>query len=112
MVVPIVIRRVTSRGTVFSVLGISKNSLRKGFAKEFATCINVWNNSKRKGDPLSIDDEDLDFLVSHVHGLRPFWGDHRPWWELREKCVGPFGIRPQSPRADFGLFSALGWRRV
>ncbi|KAL6541163.1 hypothetical protein OROMI_025046 [Orobanche minor] len=39
------------------------------------TCINVWNNSQRKGGPLSIDDEDLDFLVSHVHGLRPFWGD-------------------------------------
>ncbi|KAL6546646.1 hypothetical protein OROMI_022367 [Orobanche minor] len=49
-----------------------------------ATCINVWNNYKRKGGSLSIDDEDLDFLVSHVHGLRPFWGDHRPWWELRE----------------------------
>ncbi|KAL6576753.1 hypothetical protein OROMI_011029 [Orobanche minor] len=49
-----------------------------------ATCINVWNNSKREGDPLRIDDEDLDFLVSHIHGLRPFWGDHRPWWELCE----------------------------
>ncbi|KAL6570186.1 hypothetical protein OROMI_014700 [Orobanche minor] len=35
-----------------------------------ATCINVWINSKRKGGPLSIDDEDLDFLVSHIHGLR------------------------------------------
>ncbi|KAL6504824.1 hypothetical protein OROHE_023582 [Orobanche hederae] len=46
-----------------------------------ATCINVWNNSKRKGGPLSIDDEDLDFLVSHIHGLRPFWGDHRSWLE-------------------------------
>ncbi|KAL6552726.1 hypothetical protein OROHE_008090 [Orobanche hederae] len=33
---------------------------------------------------IEIDDEDLDFLLSHVHGLRPFWGDHRPWWEL---CV-------------------------
>ncbi|KAL6508579.1 hypothetical protein OROGR_023290 [Orobanche gracilis] len=49
-----------------------------------ATCINVWNNSMSKGGPLSIDDEDLDFLVSHIHDLRPFWGDHRPWWELRE----------------------------
>ncbi|KAL6536957.1 hypothetical protein OROHE_012541 [Orobanche hederae] len=43
-----------------------------------ATCINVWNNSKRKGGQLSIDDEDLNFLVSHIHGLRPFWVDHRP----------------------------------
>ncbi|KAL6536681.1 hypothetical protein OROMI_026262 [Orobanche minor] len=43
-----------------------------------ATCINVWNNYKRKEGSLSIDDEDLDFLVSHIHGLRPFWGDHRP----------------------------------
>ncbi|KAL6586581.1 hypothetical protein OROMI_001569 [Orobanche minor] len=49
-----------------------------------ATCINIWNNSKRKGGPLSIDDEDLDFLVSHIHGPRPFWCDHRPWWELCE----------------------------
>ncbi|KAL6586576.1 hypothetical protein OROMI_001564 [Orobanche minor] len=44
---------------------------------DWATCINIWNNSKRKGGPLSIDDEDLDFLVSHIHGPRPFWCDHR-----------------------------------
>ncbi|KAL6550132.1 hypothetical protein OROMI_020620 [Orobanche minor] len=54
---------------------------------ESATCINVWNDSKRKGGPLGIDDEDLDFLVIHIHGLRPFWGDHRPWWELREEGI-------------------------
>ncbi|KAL6580762.1 hypothetical protein OROMI_006685 [Orobanche minor] len=46
-------------------------------------CINVWNNSNRRGGPLSIDDEDLNFLISHVHELRPFWGNHRSWWELR-----------------------------
>ncbi|KAL6561494.1 hypothetical protein OROMI_017095 [Orobanche minor] len=60
-----------------------------------ATCINVWNNSKRKGGPLSIDDEDLDFLVSHIHDLRPFWGDHRPWWELRE-VVTIWNTSPES----------------
>ncbi|KAL6493076.1 hypothetical protein OROGR_032835 [Orobanche gracilis] len=49
-----------------------------------ATCTNVWNNYKRRGGSLSIDGDDLDFLVSHVHGLRPFWGNHRPWWGLRE----------------------------
>ncbi|KAL6523371.1 hypothetical protein OROGR_016974 [Orobanche gracilis] len=37
---------------------------------------------RRKGSSM-IDSDDLAFLVSHVHGLRPFWGDHRPWWELR-----------------------------
>ncbi|KAL6543967.1 hypothetical protein OROGR_010464 [Orobanche gracilis] len=36
-------------------------------------------NHKRRRGSLSIDAEDLDFLGSHVHGLRPFWGDHRPW---------------------------------
>ncbi|KAL6572478.1 hypothetical protein OROMI_013436 [Orobanche minor] len=63
-----------------------------------ATCINVWNNSKRKGGPLSVDDEDLDFLVSHIHGLRPFWGDHRPWWELREVLT----IWNTSPKSSCG----------
>ncbi|KAL6555038.1 hypothetical protein OROGR_006296 [Orobanche gracilis] len=48
-----------------------------------ATCINVWNNRKRRKGLSMIDSDDLAFLVSHVHGLRPFWGDHRPWWELR-----------------------------
>ncbi|KAL6546063.1 hypothetical protein OROGR_009937 [Orobanche gracilis] len=48
-----------------------------------ATCINVWNNRKRRKGSSMIDSDDLTFLVNHVHGLRPFWGDHRPWWELR-----------------------------
>ncbi|KAL6586367.1 hypothetical protein OROMI_001355 [Orobanche minor] len=43
-----------------------------------ATCINVWNNSKRRGGSLSIDDDDLDFLINHIHGLIPLWGDHLP----------------------------------
>ncbi|KAL6586345.1 hypothetical protein OROMI_001333 [Orobanche minor] len=47
-----------------------------------AMCINIWNNSNRRGGSLRIDDDDLDFLLSHIHGLRPFLGDHRPWWEL------------------------------
>ncbi|KAL6561544.1 hypothetical protein OROMI_017145 [Orobanche minor] len=68
-----------------------------------ATCINVWNNSKRKGGPLSIDDEDLDFLVSHVHGLRQFWGDHRPWWELREVLT----IWNTSPESSCGHWLVL-----
>ncbi|KAL6516499.1 hypothetical protein OROGR_019804 [Orobanche gracilis] len=42
-----------------------------------ATCINVWNNRKRRKGSSIIDSDDLAFLVSHVHGLRPFWGDHR-----------------------------------
>ncbi|KAL6545388.1 hypothetical protein OROGR_009262 [Orobanche gracilis] len=54
-----------------------------------ATFINVWNNRKRRKGSSMIDSDDLAFLVSHVHGLRPFWGDHRPWWELRE--VSSFG---------------------
>ncbi|KAL6582446.1 hypothetical protein OROMI_006460 [Orobanche minor] len=49
-----------------------------------AQTVLVHTSYLRKGGPLSIDDEDLDFLVSHIHGLRPFWGDHHPWWELRE----------------------------
>ncbi|KAL6547911.1 hypothetical protein OROHE_009616 [Orobanche hederae] len=68
-----------------------------------ATCINVWNNSQRKGGPLSINDEDLDFLVSHVHGLRPFWGDHRPWWELREVLT----IWNTSPESSCGHWLVL-----
>ncbi|KAL6575063.1 hypothetical protein OROMI_012348 [Orobanche minor] len=68
-----------------------------------ATCINVRNNSKRKGGPLSIDDEDLDFLVSHIHGLRPFWGDHRPWWELREVLT----IWNTSPESSCGHWLVL-----
>ncbi|KAL6586580.1 hypothetical protein OROMI_001568 [Orobanche minor] len=60
-----------------------------------ATCINIWNNSKRKGGPLSIDDEDLDFLVSHIHGPRPFWCDHRPWWELCEEDDAYLKLRSQ-----------------
>ncbi|KAL6581137.1 hypothetical protein OROMI_007060 [Orobanche minor] len=68
-----------------------------------ATCINVWNNSQRKGDPLSIDDEDLDFLVSHIHGLRPFWGDYRPWWELREVLT----IWNTSPESSCGHWLVL-----
>ncbi|KAL6536778.1 hypothetical protein OROMI_026359 [Orobanche minor] len=68
-----------------------------------ATCINVWNNYKRKGGSLSIDDEDLDFLVSHVHGLRPFWGDHRPWWELREVLT----IWNTSPESSCGHWLVL-----
>ncbi|KAL6542794.1 hypothetical protein OROHE_010314 [Orobanche hederae] len=68
-----------------------------------ATCINVWNNSKRKEGPLSIDDEDLDFLVSHIHGLRPFWGDHRPWWELREVLT----IWNTSPESSCGHWLVL-----
>ncbi|KAL6557413.1 hypothetical protein OROMI_017763 [Orobanche minor] len=31
-----------------------------------ATCMNVWNNSNRRGDSLRIDDGDLDFLISYV----------------------------------------------
>ncbi|KAL6496614.1 hypothetical protein OROGR_029872 [Orobanche gracilis] len=38
-----------------------------------ATCSNIWNNYKRNGGSLIIDADDLDFLVSHVHDLRPFW---------------------------------------
>ncbi|KAL6542501.1 hypothetical protein OROMI_024103 [Orobanche minor] len=68
-----------------------------------AKCINVWNNSKRKGGPLSIDDEDLDFLVSHIHGLRPFWGDHSPWWELREVLT----IWNTSPESSCGYWLVL-----
>ncbi|KAL6560679.1 hypothetical protein OROGR_004238 [Orobanche gracilis] len=41
-----------------------------------ATCINVWNNRKRRKGSSMIDSDDLTFLVNHVHGLRPFWGDH------------------------------------
>ncbi|KAL6518606.1 hypothetical protein OROGR_019108 [Orobanche gracilis] len=46
-----------------------------------ATRINVWNNRKSRKGSSMIDSDDLAFLVSHVHGLRPFWDDHRPWWE-------------------------------
>ncbi|KAL6586467.1 hypothetical protein OROMI_001455 [Orobanche minor] len=68
-----------------------------------ATCINIWNNSKRKGGPLSFDDEDLDFLISHIHGLRPFWGDHCPWWELREVLT----MWNTSPESSFGHWLVL-----
>ncbi|KAL6563529.1 hypothetical protein OROGR_002488 [Orobanche gracilis] len=56
-----------------------------------ATCINVWNNRKRRKGSSMIDSDDLTFLVNHVHGLRPFWGDHRPWWELREVLTSTSG---------------------
>ncbi|KAL6568830.1 hypothetical protein OROHE_003571 [Orobanche hederae] len=43
--------------------------------------------SWRRGT-LRIDDEDMDFLINHVHGVKLFLGDHRPWWELRESWNG------------------------
>ncbi|KAL6513515.1 hypothetical protein OROGR_021001 [Orobanche gracilis] len=63
-----------------------------------ATCINVYNNRKRQKGSSMIDSDDLAFLVSHVHGLRPFWGDHRPWWELREVLT----IWNTSPKSSSG----------
>ncbi|KAL6566848.1 hypothetical protein OROMI_015252 [Orobanche minor] len=61
-----------------------------------ATCINVWNDSKRKGGPLSIDDEDLDFLVSHIHGLRPFWADHRLGGSYARNVLTIWNTSPES----------------
>ncbi|KAL6516630.1 hypothetical protein OROGR_019935 [Orobanche gracilis] len=69
----------------------------------FATCINVWNNRKRRKGSSMIDSDDLAFLVSHVHGLRPFWGDHRPWWELREVLT----IWNTSPESSSGHWVLL-----
>ncbi|KAL6555011.1 hypothetical protein OROGR_006269 [Orobanche gracilis] len=68
-----------------------------------ATCINVWNNRKRRKSSSMIDSDDLAFLVSHVHGLRPFWGDHRPWWELREVLT----IWNTSPESSSGHWVLL-----
>ncbi|KAL6510900.1 hypothetical protein OROGR_022024 [Orobanche gracilis] len=68
-----------------------------------ATCINVWNNRKRRKGSSIIDSDDLAFLVSHVHGLRPFWGDHRPWWELREVLT----IWNTSPESSSGHWVLL-----
>ncbi|KAL6516644.1 hypothetical protein OROGR_019949 [Orobanche gracilis] len=67
------------------------------------TCINVWNNRKRRKGSSIIDSDDLAFLVSHVHGLRPFWGDHRPWWELREVLT----IWNTSPESSSGHWVLL-----
>ncbi|KAL6534961.1 hypothetical protein OROGR_013636 [Orobanche gracilis] len=68
-----------------------------------ATCINVWNNRKRRKGSSMIDSDDLTFLVNHVHGLRPFWGDHRPWWELREVLT----IWNTSPKSSSGHWVLL-----
>ncbi|KAL6566378.1 hypothetical protein OROGR_001993 [Orobanche gracilis] len=76
-----------------------------------ATCINVWNNRKRRKGSSMIDSDDLTFLVNHVHGLRPFWGDHRPWWELRvdhleyvsRVLVRTLGSSPHSFRGQYHL---------
>ncbi|KAL6570968.1 hypothetical protein OROGR_000518 [Orobanche gracilis] len=76
-----------------------------------ATCINVWNNRKRRKGSSMIDNDDLTFLVNHVHGLRPFWGDHRPWWELRvdhleyvsRVLVRTLGSSPHSFRGQYHL---------
>ncbi|KAL6544069.1 hypothetical protein OROGR_010566 [Orobanche gracilis] len=68
-----------------------------------ATCINVWNNRKRIKGSSMIDSDDLAFLVSHVHGLRPFWGDHRPWWELCEALT----IWNTSPESSSGHWVLL-----
>ncbi|KAL6563520.1 hypothetical protein OROGR_002479 [Orobanche gracilis] len=68
-----------------------------------ATCINVWNNRKSRKGSSMIDSDDLAFLVSHVHGLRPFWGDHRPWWELREVLT----IWNTSPESSSGHWVLL-----
>ncbi|KAL6551994.1 hypothetical protein OROGR_008148 [Orobanche gracilis] len=67
------------------------------------TCINVWNNRKRRKGSSMIDSDDLTFLVNHVHGLRPFWGDHRPWWELREVLT----IWNTSPESSSGHWVLL-----
>ncbi|KAL6562144.1 hypothetical protein OROGR_003151 [Orobanche gracilis] len=50
-----------------------------------------------------IDSDDLTFLVNHVHGLRPLWGDHRPWWELREVLT----IWNTSPESSSGHWVLL-----
>ncbi|KAL6495701.1 hypothetical protein OROGR_030264 [Orobanche gracilis] len=68
-----------------------------------ATCINVWNNRKRRKGSSMIDSDDLTFLVNHVHGLRPFWSDHRPWWELR----GVLTIWNTSPESSSGHWVLL-----
>ncbi|KAL6499981.1 hypothetical protein OROGR_027891 [Orobanche gracilis] len=76
-----------------------------------ATCINVWNNRKRRKGSSMIDSDDLTFLVNHVHGLRPFWGDHRPWWELHvdhleyvpRVLVRTLGSSPHSFRGQYHL---------
>ncbi|KAL6498728.1 hypothetical protein OROGR_028275 [Orobanche gracilis] len=68
-----------------------------------ATCINVWNNRKRRKGLSMIDSDDLVFLVSHVHGLRPFWGNHRLWWELREVLT----IWNTSPESSSGHWVIL-----
>ncbi|KAL6509593.1 hypothetical protein OROGR_022903 [Orobanche gracilis] len=66
-------------------------------------CINVWNNRmSRKGSSM-IDSDDLAFLVSHIHGLRPFWGDHRTWRELREVLT----IWNTSPESSSGHWVLL-----
>ncbi|KAL6497825.1 hypothetical protein OROHE_026852 [Orobanche hederae] len=31
----------------------------------------------------------------HIHGVRPFWGDHHPWWELR-KVLTIWNMTPES----------------
>ncbi|KAL6541852.1 hypothetical protein OROGR_011338 [Orobanche gracilis] len=68
-----------------------------------ATCINVWNNRKRRKGPSMIDSDDLAFLVSHVHGLKPFWGNYRPWWELREVLT----VWNTSPESSSGHYVFL-----
>ncbi|KAL6560418.1 hypothetical protein OROGR_003977 [Orobanche gracilis] len=68
-----------------------------------ATCINLWNNRKRRKGSSMIDSDDLVFLVSHVHGLRPFWGNHRLWWELREVLT----IWNTSPESSSGHWVLL-----
>ncbi|KAL6498248.1 hypothetical protein OROGR_028645 [Orobanche gracilis] len=76
-----------------------------------ATCINVWNNRKRRKGSSMIDSDDLTFLVNHVHDLRPFWGDHRPWWKLRvdhleyvsRVLVRTLGYSPHSFRGQYHL---------
>ncbi|KAL6509246.1 hypothetical protein OROGR_022556 [Orobanche gracilis] len=74
-----------------------------GILHFLATCINVWNNRKRRKGSSMIDSDDLTFLVNHVHGLRPFWGDHRPWWELREVLT----IWNTSPESSSGHWVLL-----
>ncbi|KAL6513031.1 hypothetical protein OROMI_034646 [Orobanche minor] len=44
-------------------------------------------------DLAAVPEYELSFLAQCVHGLRPFWGSHQPWWELDEVwsvcLVGP-----------------------
>ncbi|KAL6513799.1 hypothetical protein OROMI_034511 [Orobanche minor] len=75
-------------------LGLTKKYPRSFVLIDMAftsACRDIYRRCS--GDLAAVQEYELSFLAQYVHGLRPFWGSHQPWWELDEvwsMClVGP-----------------------